>query len=69
MTPKEESWDMYNTFYCTVKEDVDEFTAHFIAKECVSISVDKMLSILKKYNVTQEDNLHYNQVKQELENI
>jgi hypothetical protein len=48
---------------------MDEFTAHFIAKECVRISVDRMLSILKKYNVTQEDNWHYNQIKQELENI
>lgn len=69
MTPKEEAWSMYNTFYVTVKEDMDEYTAHFIAKECVRISLDKTLSILKKYNVTQEDNWHYNEVKIELEKI
>ena len=69
MTPKEEAWDMYNTFYCTCYEDTDELTAHFIAKECLTISVDKILSILKKYNVTQEDNWHYKQVKQEIEKL
>jgi hypothetical protein len=69
MTAQEEAWDMYNDFYCTIREDTDEFTAHFIAKECVRISLNKMLSILKNYNSTAEPNFHYKEVLEKLENI